>query len=225
MSFAKAIVLFSLVIAAPSLAWAQEGIPLPGMMPTGVFLPGKASPGGKGFKVGHWVEYSFIRRPQNMSHRFRIAIVGREDSAYWLEMILSQVHRGEAISKILFDPEASDEQDRVRRVIIQPGSHMPLELPVKSGRKMVPQFTESVGTGKLIGTEKIRVRAGVFKAKHYKRTGGSDPCDMWLSENVALWGMVKYRSSKVSMSLAAQGKGAVSRITEQPVKFDPSKIR
>jgi hypothetical protein len=109
-------------------------------------------------------------------------------------------------------------------VIIQPEGHLPLEIPVKSSSGQVPQIEAGTGPGELVGNETIKLRAGTFKTRHYRRGRGEGARHVWVSDNVALWGLARYRSGKVTMALTAQGKGAVSRVTEEPVLFDPDAL-
>ncbi len=204
---------------------AQQGAPLPGMMPTGVFLPSDLGECCQGFRVGQWVEYLVVRRLGNKRWHLHLAAVGQEEDAWWIEMTMAEARRGEAVCKMLINHGAGDRNDRLKRVIIQPEGHLPLELPVEAAVEQIPPVDAGEGPGELVGTERVKVRAGTFEARHYRRGEGPDAHHVWLSDTVALWGLTKYRSPRVSLTLLAQGTGAVSRITGTPVPFDPTTLR
>ena len=212
-------------LVAPAEAPGQAGAPLPGMMPTGVFLPSEMGECCDGFRVGHWVEYLAVRQPGARRWHMRMATVGREGESWWVEMTMSEARRGDATCKILVDPGASDRDGRLKRVIIQPEGHMPLELPPRGAAKQIPAPEVAAGEGSLVGRERLKVRAGTFETKHYRRGEGESAQHVWMSERVGLWGLVKYRSSQVRLTLLGQGTGAVSRIVDEPVPFDPASIR
>lgn len=223
-----AVVLVTLVAAVmirAQVAPAQRGGPLPGMMPAGVFLPAEVGACCDGFRTGNWVEYVVSRRDDERRFRMRMAAVGREGEAWWIEMTVSEARRGQATCKMLVDQGEGDRDDRLQRVIIQPEGHLALELPVKAASGQLPPLEAGSGATTLIGVERLKLRAGTFEAKHYRRGDGEGAHHIWLTEKVALWGLARYRSPKVSLSLVAQGRGAVSRIVGDPVPFDPASLR
>lgn len=197
---------------------------MPGMMPAGVFLPSEMGDCCQGFKVGNWVEYVLVRRDSNKRWFIRLSAIAKIKTAWWIEMNMSDAHRGEAVCKMLVEPGKGSRDDRLRRVIIQPEGHLPLELPVKSASGQVPPIEAGSGPGELVGVEKIKLRTGTFETRHYRRGRGDEARHVWVSDKVALWGLARFRSASVTMTLTAQGTGAVSRVTDEPVLFDPDSL-
>jgi hypothetical protein len=220
--------LVAVLLAA--LAWsarapAESGTPLPGMMPPGVFLPEELGACCEGFTVGAWVEYRVARHDATKTWDLRLAAVGREGTAWWIEMDLSDPRVGAVACKMLIETGAGTRDERLKRVIVQPEGHLPLELPVKAAGGHVPPLEAGSGPGTLVGPETLALRAGTFATRHYRSGSGEDAHDVWMSEAVALWGLARYRSPRVTMSLVAQGRGAVSRIEGEPIPFDPAELR
>lgn len=212
-------------IAWSARAPAQSGTPLPGMMPPGVFLPEELGACCEGFTVGAWVEYRVARRDATKTFDMRFAVVGREGQAWWIEMEISDARVGAVATKMLVETGAGTRDERLKRIIVQPEGQLPLELPVKSAGSHVPPLEEGGGPGALVGTETLSLRAGTFSTQHFRRGSGEGAHDVWLSDGVALWGLARYRSPRVTLSLVAQGRGAVSRIEGEPIPFDPDQLR
>jgi hypothetical protein len=212
-------------LARPTPSMGQAGVPLPGMMPSGVFLPAEMGGCCQGFQIGAWVEYLVVRRQGNKRWHLRMAAVGREESAWWIELTMAAPRSGEAVCKMLVDHGTGARDDRVRRVIIQPEGHLPLELPVEAAGEHLPPLEAGEGQGKLVGSDVLKLRPGTFETRHYRRGEGDDAHHIWLSDKVALWGLARYRSPRVTLTLLAQGRGASTRIIGEPVPFDPATIR
>jgi len=215
------------LLGASGTAAGQAGSPLPGMMPGGALLPAELGRCCDGYRVGHWVEYVVHLRERRQVWHLHLAVVGREGEAWWIEMTVAQARGGEAIARMLVHhgDEADQVGGRLRRLIVQPEGQVPLELPVEEASGTLPEIDSGEGPGVLVGAESIRVGAGTFRARHYRRGEGPRARHIWLSDRVPLWGLTRYRGPRVEMSLTAMGAGAASRVTAEPIPFDPSTLR
>jgi hypothetical protein len=74
----------------------------------------------------------------------------------------------------------------------------------------------------LVGTESVIVPAGTFSCQHYRAKDGSS--DVWISEKVAPWGLVKMQGKNNSMVLTKVITDAKDHITGTPKKFDPMQM-
>jgi hypothetical protein len=183
--------------------------------------------GGQEFKpvVGQWSEYQMDvegEKPMTM----RISIVGKEDEAYWYETVMTDGEGRRMINKMLVDGDPED-MGNVKRMIMKPGNEPAMEMPIGMMNVM-----EGMGEGmgqpedeapepaqEDLGVEKITVPAGTFDAHHWRFTSGEDVIDMWVSEDVGPYGVVKNETNGVAMVLMEHGDKAVSQITEEPRKM------
>jgi hypothetical protein len=218
------VIVAAVISLGPRLARAQPGVPLPGMMPGGVLLPAEMGECCNGFRTGYWAEYLVSRRGGESWH-LRFAAVGREGAAWWLEMTMSQARRGEATVRMLINEGEGSREDRIQRLIIQPNRQIPLEIPIETSGEALPPLDRGTGPATLVGTEQLRLQPGTFTTRHYRRGEGEEAHHIWLSDDVALWGLARYVSPRVRLVLVGQGRGAVSRVTGEPVPFDPSILR
>jgi hypothetical protein len=225
LAVALALIIVVAVCVVPVTPRAQPGAPLPGMMPGGVLLPAEMGSCCGGFHVGSWVEYSVFRIATRQLWHLHFAAVGREGSAWWIEMTMSEARRGEATVRMLMEEGEGGREDRVRRLIIQPEGQIPLELPVSEASAQLPQLDAGSGPAVFVGAEQLRLRPGTFATRHYRRGEGDAAHHIWLSEEVALWGLARYHSPTVRLTLVGQGRGAASRVTGEPVPFDPASLR
>jgi len=219
-------------------ARAEVGTPLPGMMALadGLVLPAElgASGRGQGFEVGSWVEYRLRRLGRASDTRevlLRLALTSQQGDELWLEMIISDDRGGRAVTRMLVDSRTDAEAGtpvpggRLRRLIIQHQRQIPLEIPVDSASAPVASVAEAGSPGALIGTESVRVGSRHVSARHFRRGSGGEQRDVWISDGVSLWGLVRYRGPRLSMTLVAQGTGATSSVTGEPIAFDPGALR
>jgi hypothetical protein len=74
----------------------------------------------------------------------------------------------------------------------------------------------------VVGTESITTSAGTFSCEHVRQKDGSS--DVWISDKVSPWSLVKYQDSKSTMILTKVITDAKDRITGTPTKFDPMQM-
>jgi len=199
--------------------------------------------GGLVFKpvVGQWSEYLMTmegQKPMTM----RIAVVGKEDGAYWYESVVPGPRGERTVMKMLVSGDPQDETN-IKRMIMKSGDNPAMEMPVQTMQNMdsgmaemqaamdqaMKEAAEEAGEeipGQAeeepepasvdLGVETITVPAGTFKAHHWQFTDEETVTDMWLSTSVGPYGAVKTTSSDFEMVLVAHGDDAVSAITEEP---------
>ncbi len=69
-----------------------------------------------------------------------------------------------------------------------------------------------------VGSESITTLAGTFPCEHLQMKDGSG--DVWISDKVAPWGLVKTVGKESNMTLTRLITGAKTRITGTPQKLD-----
>jgi hypothetical protein len=209
--------LLSLSLPAPP---ARAGDPLPGRMP-GVQLPPRLQkPQGK-IRVGSWVEFSIQDITKRRRFRLHWALVGKTGHSYWWELTFRQARKPVMRIKTLIKGTVT-KPSRIKRVIVQSGTSQPLELPMKSGQKLMNVYLRKRSGAKTKdhGVVTLKVAAGTFQARHYswKDTSGQTVHE-WTSRKAGIWGLVRFRSSRFRMELIGQGRGARSRIRGIPAKW------
>jgi len=207
----------ALPLAVPP-AWAVD--PLPGRMPGLQLPPRLQKPTGK-VRVGSWVEFSV--RDITKQRRFRLhwALVGKTRRSYWWELTFRQARKPIMRIKTLI-PGPLKKPGRIKRVIIQTGTSQPLELPVKSGQKLMNVYLRRRRGARMKdhGTVQMKVAAGTFLTRHYSwQDATGQTVHEWISDKAGIWGLVRFTSSRFAMELIGQGHSARSRIRGIPAKW------
>ncbi|MCL6480231.1 MAG: DUF4412 domain-containing protein [Firmicutes bacterium] len=190
--------------------WAE--LPAQGPQLRGVWSP----------KVGGGAVYE-IHHPQHGKTQFEFAVVGEEKvvgkTAYWVEMRMTQSEEGRLVIKSLVVFEA--QKPDVLRMIMQSGDEPPMEIPVLMQRNTsqpggpVPQDIRAVAEH--LGTETVTTPAGSFTCDHFRMKDGT--ADVWISQQVAPYGIVKMTGRDGSMTLLKLLEGERSQIRSEPQKM------
>jgi hypothetical protein len=88
------------------------------------------------------------------------------------------------------------------------------------GQSNIPQDIHDKAD--LIGTESVTVPGGTFTCEHYRAKDGTG--DVWLSDKVSPWGLVKMQDKTRTMVLTKAITDAKDHITGTPKKFDPMQM-
>lgn len=151
------------------------------------------------WKVGQWVTYTVNEEP------LKIAVTGQESTFFWLETVES-----EAIVKVLVtEHDLSNPNRIIVKKLGEPAVEFPLEdFSIKANLSDVKldEFTEFT-------TEYLTLLCGKFKAFHIKE----GETDIWLSNKIPLFGIVRYKDDDKTIVLRDYGlSGAQSEINEEP---------
>jgi hypothetical protein len=178
-------------------------------------------------KPGAWAAYRVqASEEEGAPKTLKVACVGTEEvngqKGMWLEVEtdMPESDVGEASqmkvimkSLIVGDP---GEKQSVRKMIMQAGNRPPMLMNVSTeAGEEETEFPEV----KEVGTETITVPAGTFTCRHLQgTTDKGETGDLYISEKVALFGMVKLSSPEGGMELLDHGaSGAVSQIKGEPM--------
>ena len=100
---------------------------------------------------------------------------------------------------------------------------MDMNMNMMGGRGSAAATPSDVrAKSELVGTESVTVPAGTFSCQHYRAKDGSS--DVWISEKVAPWGLVKMQGKNNSMVLTKVITDAKDHITGTLKKFDPMQM-
>ena len=180
--------------------------------------------------LGKWADYE-ERYLDAATIKERVALVAREGDAITLETT-TETRPGD---KTVFATELSSAQEpgwHVTRNVFQVGDEDPMEAPATSpGQQPYP----CADPKKLVGTEMVSVRAGLFKAKHYRyRTAYGETVDYWIDDSVPPIGLVKLEAEQKQHSafrggfkfeLVETGSGAIPQVTRPAQPFDPALLK
>ena len=204
------------IIASALPAGAQRG-----MGPNAAGLSGIWHP-----IVGSGGAYEITDKSGKMSE-LEITVVGKEDvegkTAYWMEMAMATGRSpGNMYMKYLIAPAGSG-MTFARMIMQQPGQdpiEMNMNIPGRGPQQNTPSDIRE--KAERVGTETITVPGGTFSCEHYRMKDGS--ADVWVSDKVVPWGLVKSQGKDSSMVLTKVITDATDHITGTPKKFDPSQI-
>ena len=169
--------------------------------------------------VGEGAEYS-MQSAKGDKTDMQIAVVGKESvdgkDAYWYETSFNR-GSGQMIMKQLMVLNGPDTQ--ISRMIMQMPGRPPMEMPTQMMHQdRTPQTADVRTGGEDLGSETITVPAGTFTCQHYRAKSGGE---VWVSQKVSPYGLVKSKSNDSSMELIKVISGAKDQITGTPQPFNP----
>jgi hypothetical protein len=149
----------------------------------------------------------------------QIAIVGKEQvdgkDAYWYEMSFNHGN-GEMVMKSLMVLNGPDTH--VSRMIMQMPGRPAMEMPTQTMHQDRTTPADVRSDAEDLGIETITVRAGTFTCQHYRTKNGGE---VWVSQKVSPYGLVKFKTNDTSMELTKVVTGAKDQITGTPQPFNP----
>ncbi len=169
--------------------------------------------------VGEGAEYS-IQSQKGEKTDMQITVVGKESvdgkDAYWYEMSFNR-GKGQMIIKHLTVLNGADTQ--ISRMVMQMPGMPPMEMPTQMMHQDKSPQTADIRSGAQdLGSDTITVPAGTFVCQHYKTKSGGE---VWISQKVSPYGLVKSKSDDSSMELVKVITGAKDQITGTPQPFNP----
>ncbi len=180
--------------------------------------------------VGEGAAYETLDQ-SGKKNQIEMTIVGKEDVAgkpgFWMEVAAANPQgNGNVYMKFLVVP--GDTGMTSTRTIFQLGAQDPMEFDANmmnrggrgQGQSNIPQDIHDKAN--LIGTESVTVPGGTFTCEHYRAKDGTG--DVWVSEKVSPWGLVKMQDKNRSMVLTKAITDAKDHITGTPKKFDPMQM-
>lgn len=170
--------------------------------------------------VGKGAEYETTRSDsKNGPHTTQMFIVGKESvdgkDGYWMEIVATGDKNTTFVGKMLFTKD--DFQFR-RMIILMPGQPA-MEMPFNPNDANRGKIQESLNEWHSVGTETVTVPAGTFSCDLWKNDKNNS--EVWTSEKVTPFGMVKEVSSSETMVLTKVLTDMPDRITGPVQKFDP----
>jgi hypothetical protein len=173
--------------------------------------------------VGEGAEYEMQTAKGDKSN-MQITIVGKDSvdgkDAFWYETSFNRGN-GQMIMKQLMVLNGPDTQ--ISRMIMQMPGRPPMEMPTQMMHMdRTPQSADVRTGGEDLGSETITVPAGTFSCQHYRTKSGGE---VWVSQKVSPYGLVKSKSADTSMELTKVITGAKDQITGTPQPFNPQMMQ
>ena len=170
--------------------------------------------------VGKGAEYEVTRTDsKNGPQTMQMFIVGKESvdgkDGYWMEIVTSGEKDRNFVGKTLF----TKDDFQFRRMIMQVSGQPAMEMPFNPNEAKKQNIQDSLNEWHSIGTESVTVPAGTFNCEHWKNDKNNS--DVWTSDNVTPFGMVKEAGQNRTMVLTKILTDVSARITGPVVKFDP----
>jgi hypothetical protein len=175
--------------------------------------------------LGKWADYEETYLGA-ATIKERVALVTREGDAVTIETT-TETRPGDRTVFATSFAGANDAGWRVIGNVFQVADDEPMESPAVGPAQ---QPYPSVDPRKLVGTEMISVRAGLFKAKHYRyHTPYGEQVDYWIDDSVAPIGLIKLEAEQkqhagfhggFKFELVGMGSGAIPQVTKTARPFD-----
>jgi hypothetical protein len=179
--------------------------------------------------VGSGAAYERTMSGNGSKTQMEITVVGKDDMAgktgYWVEIAMTDPKMGgEMLMKSL--QTVGDDGVASSKMVMQLPGQQPMEMDTNMnmpGRNMRQSTPADVrDNAEVVGTESVTVPAGTFTCQHLRQKDGSS--DVWISDKVSPWSLVKYQDGKSTMVLTKVVTDAKDRITGTPTKFDPTQM-
>lgn len=199
-----------ITIGFAQLCAAQMGM---GMRPpdvAGVFNP----------TVGSGASYEMTKH-DGQKLTFDMAVVDKDASGgYWVEygMTIPKMN-GTVYSKTLMAKQADDVI--IQRMIVQMPGRPPMDMSsMMSMKGMESQNAKADfrNSAQNMGTESVTTPAGTFSCQHWHNA--KDGTDVWISDKVSPWKLVKMTGTSNSMILVRVISDAKTHITGTPVSME-----
>lgn len=181
--------------------------------------------------VGRGAQYQTIRRDQENAkpELQEMTVVGKESvdgkEGFWLEM--GHQERNESAmgyAKILL----TKDDFQFHRMVVQRPGQQAIEMPFNPSDKTKATMQKEIENWHSVGTESVTVPAGTFSCKHWQKdkvANDAGDTDIWTSDKVSPFGIVKEVSPGRTMVLVKVISDAQDHITGPVKKFDPEEMK
>lgn len=145
-------------------------------------------------------------------------VVGKEvvgaQEGYWLEIGLNE-KQGPMYSKVLI----TKDDFQIRKIVFQMNGMPAMEMPFNPNSSESQHMRDEMTKWSQAGNETVTVPAGTFSCVHWKKNDGKG--DIWASDKVFPFGMVKSVESNSTMVLVKIITDGKDHITGPVQPFNP----
>jgi hypothetical protein len=170
--------------------------------------------------VGEGASYQIVDNNKE-TKQFDIAIVDKDSSGgFWTEYSMQDPKEGTVYAKQLITRQRGDAY--VERFIVQAAGQPAMEISAMmkkmQGQAAKPQKLDFRAEAQNLGTESVTTPAGTFSCQHWRTT--KDNADIWLSDKVKPWGLVKYSQKDSTLTVTKLITNAKTHITGTPMSME-----
>jgi hypothetical protein len=176
--------------------------------------------------VGSGALYETQRTSQENAPKqpMEMTVVGKEmvdgKEGYWMEFGHADGKSGTmSYGKML----VTKDDFQFHKIVFQQPGQPAMEMPLNPNENIKKHREEEMEKWHLVGSESITVPAGTFACQHWKKDAGVG--DVWVSDKVSPFGMIKSVSTNETMVLTKIITDAKDHITGPVQKFDPQAMR
>jgi hypothetical protein len=169
--------------------------------------------------VGKGAEYLTTRKNEpNKPRTIELGLLSKESvdgvDGYWVQFATSD-NKGESIvgKSLMTYPDF-----QIHRTIFQMAGRPAMEMTLPPGAMNQGKAQSNLAEWHSVGTETITVPAGTFSCDHYRNDTKNS--DVWVSEKVSPYGMIKEVSPDSTMVLTKIIDPVTDRITGPVQKMD-----
>ena len=146
-----------------------------------------------------------------------MGVVGKDSvdgkEGFWMQMVMS-TGKGQMVSKVLM----SRDDFQPHKTIFQMQGQQAMEMPINPSAAHETTVQDNMKEWHSVGSETITVPAGTFTCEHWKNDAKGS--DVWVSDKVTPFGMVKETGKDSSMVLTKVLSDVTDKITGPVTKFD-----
>jgi hypothetical protein len=170
--------------------------------------------------VGKGAEYETTsqRNGGTRTHTMELSVVGKDTvdgkEAYWMQFASTDDKQQTMVGKSLITPDDFE----FHRIIVQIPGQGAMEMPANMTANNRDKMNQQLSDWHSVGTDTITVPAGTFSCEHWKNE--KDGSEIWTSEKVTPFGMVKQAGKDSTMVLVKVLDNVPDRITGPVKPFD-----
>jgi hypothetical protein len=174
--------------------------------------------------VGKGGVYETVHKDKgDQTRTMEMTIVGKEtvdgQEAFWFEVVHDDSTKGQpSYAKMLVTRDFQSH-----KIVFQQPGQPAMEMPFNMSEKGKQSRDEELNKWRQVGTESVTVPAGTFSCAHWQREDGKS--DVWVSDKVSPFGMVKMVNERETMTLTKLITDAKDHITGPVQQFDPQAFR
>lgn len=170
--------------------------------------------------VGSGSSYELIKKDNGEKTVFDMSVVDKDPSGgYWVEYgVQNPKLHGPMYMKELMTRK--DDDVMIEHMIVQVPGQPPMDMSTMMSMKGMQSKNAKAdfrNDAENLGTESITTPAGTFSCQHWRSK--KDGTDVWLSDKVSPWKLVKMNDSTNTMTLVRTISDAKTHITETPVSM------